>query len=76
MTACANWWDKVDENGNCISETWRKSTAISVPIVVVVVAAAAIVLVLLIVKKKICTKGKAKKTANDGTMRETVTATA
>ena len=58
MAACANWWDRVDENGNCVSEAWRKSTAISVPIVVVVVAVVAIVLVLLIVKKKICGQKK------------------
>ena len=72
VAACSNWWDRVDENGNCVSEAWRKSTAISVPIVVVVVAAVAVVLVVIIVRKKGGRAGNAREAAPEVPMREKV----
>ena len=72
MAACAHWWDRTDEHGVCVSETWRKSTAISVPIVVVIVAAVAVVLAVIIVRKKGGRAGKTKEAAPEVPMREKV----
>ena len=56
---CPDWWYS-SENGLCVEEAWRRSTAIAVPVAVVVVAAIAIITVI-VVKRR----GKARAQAQE-----------
>ena len=69
VDTCPGWWYR-SENGLCVEEKWRKSTAIAVPVVVVVILAG-IVLTIVIIRKK--TKAKAAKKEPEKEMRDHVT---
>ena len=69
VEACPGWWYS-SEDGLCVEEKWRKSTAITVPVVVVVILAG-IIITIVIVRKK--TKAKATKAVSAKEMRDHVT---
>ena len=53
MAECPNWWDKPGADGKCVSETWRKSTAIAVPVAVVAVAVVVVAVVCVVRRRRI-----------------------
>ena len=69
VDTCPGWWYS-SEDGLCVEEKWRKSTAIAVPVIVVVILAG-IVLTIVIIRKK--TKAKAAKKEPEKEMRDHVT---
>ena len=69
VDACPGWWYS-SENGLCVEEKWRKSTAIAVPVVVVVILAG-VVLGIIIIRKKM--KAKAAKKEPEKEVRDHVT---
>lgn len=48
---CDSWYSRV-EDGHCVEQTWRKSTAIAVPIVAVVAIAVVVVVIILLARKR------------------------
>ena len=70
--ACPGWWYS-SEDGLCVEEKWRKSTAIAVPVVVVVVVILAGIVLGIIIRKKTKAKVAEKKEKSEEPMRDHVT---
>lgn len=55
--ACPAWWYRA-EDSFCRDETWRKSTAIAVPVAVLLAAAVVLVVIIVVRRKKTAPEGE------------------
>lgn len=62
---CDSWYSRV-EDGRCVEQTWRKSTAIAVPIVVVVAIVVVVLVIVLLVRRRKAFEVKPEKQKQTG----------